>query len=107
MNEHDNQSPIAPAFLALYWPQGRRHSLADRATVASRYELCEDMAQMLTEHALNKRFELGVGESDVLERIHLGLQAPDSGLAANEAQWVVQRLAELLEWPQPVPIAFG
>ena len=62
---------------------------------------------MLTEHASTKRWELGVTEDDVLDRIHDGLRAADSGVGPEEAQWVMRRLAELLDWrasrwyPQP------
>jgi hypothetical protein len=34
----------------------------------------------------------------VLERIHAGLQSPESGVSVAEAQWVTRRLAELLGW---------
>jgi len=37
----------------------------------------------------------------VLERVHRGLLGGAAGVSAAEAQWVVRRLAELLEWPTP------
>ena len=43
-------------------------------------------------------FSLGVDESDVLDRCHRGLLDAASGVSRPEAGWVVQRLAELLEW---------
>jgi hypothetical protein len=45
-----------------------------------------------------------VDEEAVLTRMHSGLLAPGSVLSEPEAQWVVTRLAELLEWP---PLAAG
>ncbi len=58
-----------------------------------------DMAQMLTDHARTKLFDLAVTEEVVLEHMHRGLLAEGSGLADDEAGWVVCRLAELLDWP--------
>jgi hypothetical protein len=46
-------------------------------------------------------FELGLDEDTVLQCCQLGLQAPDVGVTASEAVWVLRRLAELLCWPQP------
>ena len=53
---------------------------------------------MLTDHAQTKLWELGVAESDVLERIHRKLLTGEAGLSAVEAEWVTRRLAELLRW---------
>jgi hypothetical protein len=98
----DNQILIPPSFTQLFMAPGRARPSETRAVIAARHELCEDMAGMLTEHALDKRFELGVTEGDVLERMHLGLLADGAGFSRAEAGWVVHRLAELLNWPQPV-----
>ncbi len=100
MSDEDSQIVVPPSFIALFVPPGRVKPTEPRAVIAARHELCEDLAQMLTEHALTKRFELGVTEDDVLQRIHAGLAAGDT-VSAAEAGWVVQRLAELLDWPQP------
>ena len=40
-----------------------------------------------------------------LRRIHAGLATPESGVSPAEAEWIVQRLAELLGWPGPEPVA--
>ncbi len=53
---------------ALFVPPGRLRPTETREHIAQRYELCEDMAQMLTETAQTKRFELGITEADVLKR---------------------------------------
>ena len=100
MSDEDSQIVVPPSFVALFVPPGRVKPTAPRDTIAARHELCEDLAQMLTEHALLKRFELGVTEADVLQRIHAGLAGGDTVTAA-EAGWVIHRLAELLDWPLP------
>lgn len=43
------QIKIPQSFMALYVDPGRHKPSAPRDVVASRYELCEDMASMLTE----------------------------------------------------------
>jgi hypothetical protein len=94
----DNQIVVPPSFIALFLQPGRLKPTESRETIAARYELSEDLAQMLTEHALTKKFELGVAEDDVLERVLAGLQT--GGVVSDEeARWVVRRLAELLNWP--------
>lgn len=85
--------------MALFMTPGRYKPDASHAVVSARYELCEDMAHMLTETAQNMQFNLGVTEEDVLLRCLQGLQSEASVVSATEAQWVVHRLAELLNWP--------
>ncbi len=93
-----NQIVIPPSFVALFVPPGRSKPTAARDEIAARYEFCEDLASMLTEHASAKLWELGITEADVLERMHRGLVSGELVLAGNEAQWVICRLAELLGW---------
>jgi hypothetical protein len=117
----DSQIVVPPSFIALFVPPGRIKPTASRQTIAARYDLCEDLAQMLTETARAKQFELGVDEATVLERMLRGLleqgatsmdatkdgatdgatdaSEPPGIVTAAEAQWVVRRLAELLDWP--------
>jgi hypothetical protein len=99
----ENQFTVPPSFIALFVPPGRSKPTETRDHIAQRYELCEDLAQMLTEQANTKKWELGVTESDVLERMERGLQAEGSVVTEPEARWVVRRLAELLEWLDPGP----
>ena len=94
----ENQIPVPPSFVALFVPPGRLKPTEPRAVIAERYELCEDLAQMLTETAQERLHALGITEADVLERLHRGLLAEGSPVSADEAQWVVTRLAELLQW---------
>jgi hypothetical protein len=97
----DNQTLIPRSFVELFVPAGRIKPTEPREVIAGRYDLCEDLAQMLTEPARVRLFELGITEVDVLERIHLGLLSGAAVVNANEARWVLFRLAELLEWPAP------
>jgi hypothetical protein len=100
MND-ENQVLIPRSFIELYLPPGKTRPTEARAFIAARYDLCEDMAQMLTEHARATLFDLGVTENIVLDRVHRGLLADNSVVGADEARWVTRRLAEILGWPQP------
>lgn len=100
-----HQIEIPPSFIALHVDPGKLRPNASRALIGARYELCEDLATLLTERARTMLFDLGVTERDVLERCHRGLLTPESALSVGEAGWVVRRLAELLEWPDWQPPA--
>ena len=93
------QIEIPQSFMALFIDPGRSKPNASRDVVASRYEFCEDMANMLTETARNKLLSLGITEDDVLVQCYRGLTGEDAVVTESEAVWVVHRLAELLEWP--------
>lgn len=95
----DNQIAIPRSFVELFIPPGAIKPRETRSTIAVRYELCEDMAQMLVDAARATLFDLGVAESDVLERFSRGLLVDGSVIAPDEAGWVIRRLAELLDWP--------
>ncbi len=99
----DSQIVVPPSFVALFVPPGRIKPTAGRDEIATRYELCEDLAQMLTEQATTRKWELGVTEGDVLERFERGLCGEGSVVSVAEARWVMRRLAELLDWPDPGP----
>jgi hypothetical protein len=103
MSDESNQILIPDSFTALFIPPGRLRPTATREHIAQRYELCEDMAQMLTETAQSRLFELGITEADVLERIQRGLTQTGSAFGPDEAQWVTRRLAELLGWTPEAP----
>ncbi|MBU6257248.1 MAG: ATPase with chaperone activity [Burkholderiales bacterium] len=96
-----NQVLIPAAFVALYVPAGRSRPSETRDHIAARHEICEDMACMLVEPAQTKRWELGITESDVLDRMHRALVGDAAVLSRAEAGWVVHRLAELLDWDCP------
>lgn len=97
----DSQIVVPPSFVALFVPPGRVKPGASREHIAERHELCEDLAQALTEPAATRLWELGLSEDLVLERMGQGLCTAASGLSAQEARWVLRRLAELLDWPDP------
>ncbi|MFT3718411.1 hypothetical protein [Pseudorhodoferax sp.] len=101
--EDPNQTLIPSAFMALYSAHGR--PTAPRAHVEARHDLCEDMAVQMTTlcAALEHRHDLS--RQEVLRRCWTGLLQPGSGVEPPEANWVVARTAELLEWPQPAFLA--
>jgi hypothetical protein len=98
---HANQLPLPPSFVALFVAPGASRPSASRAVITERHEWCDDLAQMLTETASNKLWELGINETEVLDRVHQGLLEPGAPVSPPEAGWVVCRLAELLGWPLP------
>ncbi len=95
----DSQIVVPESFIALYREPGRQKLSAPRAEIAARHEFCDDLAQMLTDQAQTKLWELGVTEPDVLERMLRGLCGDASVVNDKEAVWVTTRLAELLGWP--------
>ena len=97
----DYQIDIPQSFMALYLAPGRTKPREPRHMVAARYELCEDMANLLTEHAKAMKFSLGITEDEVLLRCLQGLRTGDTVVTLQESEWVVRRLAELLGWTQP------
>src|SRR5437867_10201699 len=98
---NESQIVVPPSFVALFVEPSRVKPNSPSEHILERYELCEDLATMLVEHARTKLWELGVTEADVLERIHRGLLTGDAGVNPSEAEWVSRRLAELLEWDYP------
>lgn len=100
MND-DSQIVVPPSFVGLFIEPGRIKPRESAAHIAQRHELCEDLAQMLTDTARTKLWELQATEADVLERIGRGLAEGPLQLSAAEAQWVLHRLAELLGWEWP------
>lgn len=97
----ESQIEIPQSFIALFVEPGRTKPNASREHIAARYELCEDLANLLTETAGSMQFSLGITEADVLQRCQLGLQVPDSVVTPLEVPWVICRLAELMQWPVP------
>jgi hypothetical protein len=97
--DDSNQIEVPPSFTALYASPSGHRLTEPMSTVRQRYELCEDLAQALTEQASTALFKSGGSEAEVLEAIRLGLSADDSPVQPAEAAWVVRRLAELLDWP--------
>ena len=71
------------------------------AEIVARYELCEDLACHLVEQAQALYHSGNSSEEQVLLGMHAGLAAEGSVVSQPEAGWIVQRLAELLEWRAP------
>ena len=95
---HDSQIDIPASFVALFVPPGRIKPTASRAEIQTRYEYCEDLANLLTDTASTQLWQLGITEDDVLSRVHAGLLGGQAGVNEAEAPWVTHRLAELLGW---------
>ena len=95
----DNQLYLPESFTALYVPPGKVKPSIGMRDMAQRYELCEDLANLLTEKAANMQFTLGITEELVLQQCELGLLTEPTVVSPIEARWVVCRLAELLNWP--------
>jgi len=94
----DRPFDVPDSFVQLYRVPGRVKLVEPRERVEQRYELCEDLAQMLCDSAREKLWALGITERDVLERMQRGVLDSELGLDAAHAGWVVRRLAELLGW---------
>jgi hypothetical protein len=62
------------------------------------------MASLLTQTAQEMLHGLGIAENDVLQRCYQGLVVDNGIFNAQEAEWVVRRLAELSQWSQPVTL---
>ena len=95
----DNQIEIPQSFMAMYVPPGHSRPNATHEVVLARYEQCEDMACILTEHAQTLAFREDLSEAEVLRRCRQGLVAEAANFTDIEADWVIRRLAELLAWP--------
>lgn len=98
----DEDQTLIPASFEAVHRDARGRLQLPRADFRHRYELCEDMAQMLVEPSQQVLHGMGLAEDLVLERTLTGLvgdQGSDSVMAEAEAFWVVTRLAELLGWP--------
>ena len=95
----DNQLTVPPSFAALHADRiGRLRTPA--AEVLARYELCEDLAGHLVEQAQLLYHREAPSDAGVLLGMHTALR--EGGiLSAPEAGWVIQRLAELLDWKCP------
>ncbi|RYE76797.1 MAG: ATPase with chaperone activity [Hyphomicrobiales bacterium] len=96
-----NQIEVPPSFIALFTSPSGHRLTEPMSEVRRRYELCEDLAQMLTDQASTAAFKTGEPERDVLAKMRAALTAEGSPVAPAEAGWVVTRLAELLGWEAP------
>src|SRR6202012_3045995 len=97
----ENQIESRPAFIALFVQPGRIKPSATRETITQRYEFCEALATMLVERAQTLQWQLGITEADVLEKMHEVLMGEGAPVPPNEGEWIIKRLAELMEWDRP------
>lgn len=98
--DESNQIEVPPSFLALFASPSGQRLLQPIGHVRERYELCEDLANLLTEQAAMAHARSG-REAEVLEAIRQGLCTAESPVEPAEAAWVARRLAELLGWESP------
>ena len=103
----DSQIFVPPSFVAVHTLPGRIKPSLPAAELAQRYELCEDLAQMLAPQAGELQARLDAPAHEVLARMGAGLMATPDLVAAPEGVWVLRRLAELLDWPDPGPEILG
>ena len=97
----ENQSFVPESFVALYVKPGQYKTSLPKAEVMQRYDLCEDLANMLQDPISAQQFQLGITEDDALKTCWQGLLVQPDLVQPAEAFWVVCRLAELLSWPMP------
>lgn len=106
----ENQTFIPDSFLALH-RDARGRLTAPKAEIASAYELCEDMANLLIEHCQTVHHRDGVDEDQILTRCHQGLLVPGGQFSPAQGWWVTCRSAELLGWHwdsrPPTPVDMG
>ena len=95
--DDSNQIEVPQSFCAVFAsPAGRLTEPI--AVVRQRYELCEDLAQMLVDQAATLQFKTGRSEAEVLQTIKAGLTGEDAVVSGDEASWVARRMGELLGW---------
>jgi hypothetical protein len=97
----ENQSELPESFMMLYVKPHQFKPSLPRSELTQRYELCEDLANMLVDTVSTQQFQLGITEDDALEKCWLGLLQQPGLVNDAESFWVVCRLAELLGWPLP------
>lgn len=99
--DETTQVHLPPSFVALFVPAGKTKPVATLVHIAQRYELCEDMAQLLCESASEQQFKTGAAPHSLVEAMEAALLGDGAVLEPGEAHWVVVRMAELLHWELP------
>jgi hypothetical protein len=96
----DDANQIEPpaSFAAIYTSADGTRLTRPADEIIVRYELCEDIAQTLSEHAATLLATSNDSESEVLKRVRDALDAGSPAVTNAESAWVEQRLAELLGW---------
>lgn len=93
----DRQIHVPLSFLALYISPGKTRPTPPREWLEDRHDLCEDLAQLLTEKVKDKIWQLGITAADAIDRIAQGLPALDLDLSEPECQWILTRVQEILD----------
>lgn len=94
----DSQILIPEAFTAIHSDPVRGKLTISREELAQRFELCEDMANLLSDSTAAQWFKTGLEKEEVLEQVRQGLLGENSVVSEPEAQWVVGRIGEVLGW---------
>ncbi len=97
MYDH-NQTLVPDSFMALHSAHGR--PLLSRHDTEARFEICEDLA-LHTAAFLASRHQEGDDSDEALRRCRAGLAMEPVVVAAAEADWVIERVAELQDWRRP------
>lgn len=97
----DNQIEPPPYFMATYVTPSRDRPNAPQAVILARYELCEDMASLVTEQVQTLAFKENFSGAEALRKCYQGLLAGEADFNPREAAWVVLRLAERVGWEAP------
>lgn len=93
----ENQTFVPDSFVEIYLDERRRLGIG-KPELAALYEFSEDMANLLVEQCQLIHHRDGVDEDQVLTRCFTGLVVPPTSLPAAQAQWIIRRSAELLQW---------
>ena len=81
MSDH-SQIRLPERFVQIFIEPGRARPRLTRSELEARHELCEDLAQMLSDTAREQCWSLGI---------------------TPEHEWVLARIGEILDWPTRVP----
>ena len=97
---HSNQHFLPSSFTDLFKDPSRPYAKLSEPfdVILERFDLCEDMAQMLCQPSLNMMGSMNITETDVLDRTLQGLLINPDIVSPSEAKWVLQRMSELLNW---------
>lgn len=83
--------------MALYVLPGRIKPSVSRLEIEQRYDLCEDLAQLMFQTMQDNMHELDLPVDIVMPRVAAILHEPNLNLTDAESGWVLSRLNELSE----------
>jgi hypothetical protein len=92
-----SQTPGLRAFVEMY-AADTRAARDIGPVIGERYELCEHLAQALSRELAGLGHNIGLPTHLVRERVREGLMRQEAIVTEPEAQWVMARLADLLDW---------